>query len=384
MGTTLAAVLLALAAGPEAAPVPPALRVESPVDGAVLTTRQPQLRICAYGGDDRTRASFVATLDGETITARFEWSGDCAHWTPSDGWLGLDERHAWSDPPYEEEGWTAGMRDGSHDLEVSVTFASGERIVERSRFRVETRRRAASLAIGFPKVSLDGFEGPFAPTRQVEARFGALRVSTLAKDAGVLKYRDKALSIGGISTRLGDEGDPGETETSLWRFALGRRRGYGYRTGDAGFLAPYHGTSMFLADADAYDGPFDPADVLAFAPFDGGVRVGTGFEGGIALGLSRSITLDAGYEQSAVYPHYVFWEALGSGLVHGVALHVADGISRQVARTAPRAAPIVSFLLRNGISYVIHHQRRSEVNWPFGGGAGLIDEGFKVSFTFTY
>jgi hypothetical protein len=33
---------------------------------------------------------------------------------------------------------------------------------------------------------------------------------------------------------------------------------------------------------------------------------------------------------------------------------------------------------------VIYHQRRSNVNWPFGGGPGLIYEGVKVSFTFTY
>lgn len=384
MVTTLAGALIALASSIADGPVPPSLLIESPVDGSVLDTRQPTIRVCAYNGGEIDGAGFSATLDGESITAGFEWRRECAQWTPSDGWVGVDRRHAWSDPPYEEEGWTAGMRDGVHELEVSVTLASGERLVDRSRFRVETRRRAASLGVGLPNLSLDGFEGPFAPTTLVEARFGSRRVSTLAKDAGVLQYRDKALSVGGISTRLGDDGDPGETETSLWRFALGRREGYGYRTSDSAFLAPYHGTAMFLADPDAYTGPFDPADVLAFAPFDGGVRVGTTFEGGIAWGLGPSVTLDAGYEQTAVYPHYVFWEALGSGLVHGVALRVADGVSRQVARRAPRAAPIVSFLLRNGISYVIHHQRRREVNWPFGGGAGLVYDGLKLSFTFTY
>src|SRR4029077_2776687 len=101
-------------------------------------------------------------------------------------------------------------------------------------------------------------------------------------------------------------------------------------------------------------------------------------------GISRSITLDAGYEEIAVYPHYVFWPAAGSGLVHGIALAVGDRVSKQVAKTSLRAAPIVSFILRNGISYAIYHQRRSEVNWPFGGGPGLIYQGIKVSFTFTY
>jgi hypothetical protein len=233
-------------------------------------------------------------------------------------------------------------------------------------------------------MSLEEFDGAFAPTNLLEARFGSQRVSTIAADARVAKYTDKGISIGGGSTRLASSDDPGETETTLWRFMAGRRTGYGYRTGDVAFVAPYQGNSVFFAYFDAYSGPYTPSDTAALEPFDRSTRVGAAFEGGIAFGINRSITLDAGFEESAVYPHYVFWPALGSGLVHGIALGVADGVSRQVARTAPRAAPIVSFILRNGISYVIFHQRRSEVNWPFGGGPGLIDEGFKVSFTFTY
>jgi hypothetical protein len=363
---------------------PLSIRVESPADGSILSTRYPSIRVCVSGGDEATRATFKATLDGETISGGFKWSEDCAQWSPHDGWVGLGKRHSWSDPPCVEEGWTAGMRDGGHDFVASVSGPAGVEAAVETHFRIETKHKAVSLGVGFPKMSLEGFDGSFAPTNLLETRFGSQRVSTIAKDAGVVRYTDKAISIGGISTRLADAGDPGETETSLWRFMAGQRKGYGYRAGDTAFIAPYQGTSIFFADSDAYDGPFNPADELALEPFDGHTRVGAAFEGGIAFGINRSITLDAGFEETAVYPHYVFWEALGSGVVHGIALSVADGVSRQVARKAPRAAPIVSFLLRNGISYVIYHQRRSEVNWPFGGGPGLIYEGFKVSFTFTY
>jgi hypothetical protein len=381
--------LVVPASAPQAQPAPPVatapgIRVESPADGSVLNTRQPRIRVCVSGGDEATRSTFTASLDGETISRGFTWSNDCAQWSPYDGWIRFGKPHAWSGPPYEEDAWTAGMRDGAHHFEASVSGPTGEEIAVESHFRIETTHTAVSLGAGFPKMSLAGFDGSFASTNLLEARFGSQRASTIAKDAGVLRYTDKAVSIGGISTRLADAGDPGETESTLWRFMAGRRQGYGYRTGDTAFVAPYQGNLVFFTDFDAYDGPFSPTDELAVEPFDGHTRVGTGFEGGIAFGINRSITLDAGFEETAVYPHWVFWPALGSGVVHGIALSVADGVSRQVARVSPRAAPIVSFILRNGISYVIFHQRRSEVNWPFGGGPGLIYEGFKVSFTFTY
>jgi hypothetical protein len=366
------------------ASVPLALRVETPVDGSILNTRQPSIRVCVTGGDERTRATFTATLDGEKISGGFRWTGDCATWSPSVSWLGLGRRHAWSDPPYETEAWMPGVRDGGHDFAASVSGPTGEEFSARARFRVETKHHAVSLGAGFPKMSLEGFDGSFASTNLLEARYGSQRASTIVQDAGVLRYIDKAVSIGGISTRLAHAGNPGETETSLWRFMAGQRKGYGYRTGDTSFIAPYQGTSVFFDEFEAYEGPFSPADAAALTPFDDHTRVGSVFEGGIAFGINRSITLDLGFEETAVYPHWVFWEAAGSGLVHGIALEVADAVSRQVARTAPRAAPIVSFILRNGISYVIYHQRRSEVNWPFGGGPGLIYEGVKVSFSFTF
>jgi len=366
---------------------PPALvvlRVERPTDGSILNTRQPSIRVCVSGGDEATRATFRATLDGETISPKFRWSGNCAQWSPSADWLGFGKHHSWSDRLYEEDGWTAGVRDGGHEFVATVLGPAGAEVAVTTHFRVETEHAAVSLGIGFPDMSLEGFDGPFAPVNLLEGRFGLQRASTIARDEGVLRYTDKSVSIGGISTRLAEAGDPGETETSLWRFMAGRRKGYGYRTGNASFVAPYQGTSVFFDDFDAYDGPFNPADQAALAPFDGHTRVGSAFEGGLAFGISRSITLDAGFEEMAVYPHWIFWPALGSGAVHGIALAIADGVSRQVARASPRAAPVVSFLLRNGISYAIYHQRRSEVNWPFGGGPGLIYEGFKVSFTFTY
>lgn len=369
---------VALASGP------PSLRVVHPADGSILDTRRPMIEICLSGGGEAARGTLEAALDGEAIAPGFAWSGDCATWTPAADWHGFGKRHAWSDPPYEMEGWTAELRDGDHEFVASVAAPSGEKVTARAGFRVETTRKAASLAVGFPRISLRGFEGPFAPVNLLEARFGSQRAATIAKEDGVLRYTDKALTIGGVSTRLAEAGDAGETETSLWRFLAGSREGYGYRTGDVAFVAPFHGTSVFFSDLDAYDGPFSPADEVLLDRFQDSIRVGSAFEGGIAFRISRSITLDAGYEQAAVYPHWIFWEAAGSGLVHGIALGIADGVSRQVAKRAPRAAPVVSFLLRNGISYAIHHQRRYEVNWPFGGDPGLVYDGYKLSLTFTY
>ncbi len=368
----------------ETAGAGPALRVVQPAEGSVLSTREPSLQVCIAGGDGDMRSSFRATLDGETITNGFTWTGECAQWHPPEGWSGFDRPHSWSERRYDEEGWTVGLRDGDHAFEARVSGPGGTEVVVATSFSVRTKKRAMSLGVGFPDVSLEGFDGDFAPANLLEGRYGSRRVSGVAKDAGVLRYTAKDVSVAGISSSLAESADPGETETTLWRFSAGKRKGYGYKTGNTSYIAPYHGTAVFFGGISADEGPFGAEDERTFAPFDGETRLGSSFEGGIAFALNNSITLDAGFEETAVYPHWVFWEAAGSGAVHGLALCIADGVSRQVARTAPRAAPVVSFILRNGISYAIYHQRRTDVNWPFGGGQALIYKGVKVSFTFTY
>jgi hypothetical protein len=106
----------------------------------------------------------------------------------------------------------AGMRDGGHRFVASVSGPSVGEVGVETHFRIETEHMAVSLGVGFPKMSLEGFDGAFAPVNLLEARFGPQRVSTIAKDAGVVRFTDKAISIGGVSTRLANSGDPGETE----------------------------------------------------------------------------------------------------------------------------------------------------------------------------
>src|SRR5262245_13428241 len=187
---------------PQNATAAPVLRIESPADGSILNTRQPTIRVCLSGADEATRATFRATLDGESISRRFRWSGDCAQWSPYQDWFGFGKRHAWSAPPYEEDGWTGALRDGGHDLEASVSPPTGAGIAAQSHFRVETRHMAVSLGVGFPNMSLEGFVGPFAPTNLLEGRFGPEDVSTIVAGQGTLTYSEKSVSIGGISTRL--------------------------------------------------------------------------------------------------------------------------------------------------------------------------------------
>jgi len=106
---------------------PLAIRVEHPADGSVLHTRQPRIRVCVSGSDEATRFDAPRHTRRRDDLARFQWSGECAEWRPSDGWVGLCKRHSWSDPPYEEEGWTAELRDGEHHFEVRVSGPLGAR-----------------------------------------------------------------------------------------------------------------------------------------------------------------------------------------------------------------------------------------------------------------
>lgn len=360
-------------------------RIENPRGGAILASAVPVIRICIGGHTGAEKPPGVrATLDGADITGEIRWSGECGAWRASDA----DWRKAVPRPgrpaPVDFDAWQWRLSEGRHTLEVVGPDPSGNEVRKSARFEVRTRRHFTGLDLGIPDVSLIGFQEPFAPLGSLDLRLGHVRWWEDAGRKGLVSYGSSFLSVGAASSALAGGGGSGDIGTTFWKGAAGRRRAYGYRIGDNRFVAPYHGTSAFFGELSV-DGPVtNPDDASEISPFDGHTRVGTSFEGGVHFQIGPSFGFDVGYEQTAVYPHWLFWKALGSGAIHGLALCGTDKIAAEIAKVSPRTAPIFAFLVKNAISYALYHQRKGEVNWPFSSGDALFYEGVKLNFAFSY
>jgi hypothetical protein len=112
-------------------------------------------------------------------------------------------------------------------------------------------------------------------------------------------------------------------------------------------------------------------------------RFGTAFEAGVRFQVIRQISLEADYERAVVFQRHLFWKWLGSAAIEGAAQFMLDRFVEEIMDSSPYFAPVMSFLLKNGLYYGIYELRKEKMNWPFNSEAPVTIDQFKVGVTFT-
>jgi hypothetical protein len=126
------------------------------------------------------------------------------------------------------------------------------------------------------------------------------------------------------------------------------------------------------------------ADQNILKYYDESFRFGTSTEAGVRYQALKNIVLDAGYERAIVFQRHLFWKWTGSALIESVAQGLADMFVDEVFDSSPTAAPIVNFLLKNGLSYGLYELRQKKMNWPFPSEAPISYDQFKFGVTFVF
>ncbi len=239
-----------------------------------------------------------------------------------------------------------------------------------------------SLEYGFSKLSLNGFNETFGNPNLAEFKIGYTDIKSTDEE-NILKYKFHYFFLGNFSTKLAGSSSANKLATDMWRFGFGRSSGYGYKLGD-GAIIPYHTYSFEWTRLKMLDTPANPAGKNMIALFNNSFRFGTSFDGGIKFKIIPNIMLDAGYQRSIVFPRHLFWKWAGSVIIEVAGQGAIDHFVDQVMDASPYAVPVVSFVLKNALSYGIYELRQEKMNWPFATAAPLAYNQFKFGLTFVF
>lgn len=214
----------------------------------------------------------------------------------------------------------------------------------------------------------------------------------------ITEFNDKFIFGSRLATGIKtSDSDLGVMRSSLLRIGLEKRSGYGYKLGDLEIM-PYISRGIAWSRLLMVDYPaqfylqLKPPMALADAVNDtdilnryhDNVRFGTVWEAGIRFDFVKSISLNAGYQASVIFPRYMFWTQAGSAIIEEGGLGLLDKFIDEVTDSSPYAAPVVNFLLKNGFSYAFYTLKKEKMNWPFDTEAPLTYETFKIGITFTF
>lgn len=241
-----------------------------------------------------------------------------------------------------------------------------------------------TLNYGSSKMSIHNFQESFADPALIELKLGYTTQRPSKKSEDIIKYNYRYLYLSNISTNLKNvsESNP-ELETSMWRFGLGRSSGYGYQIGQSAVI-PYYTYSFDWSRIIFLVNPSDSIGLAKTDLYHESFRFGTSSEGGIRINVIPQVTIEAGYERSAVFQRHLFWKWAGSALLEAAGQWAVDSFVKEILKSSPLATPIVNFLLKNALSYGVYELRKEKMNWPFKSEAPIAYDQFKFGLTFTF
>jgi len=262
------------------------------------------------------------------------------------------------------------------------------------RFDFSYDRPFIEVNYGFGNPKHDKFYQDFAKIGLTEIKLGYLKESDLFYDN--IDDRKESFVFGSmLSPELKSaDSNPLEFETEIWRFGFATRHTLGYY-GDSFSVLPYHQDGFVWSRLETSE-KIDPILGIDFlAPeivndhkiierYKDAFRFGTIDEGGIRFELMNTVSINAGYEASVIFPRHLFWKQAGSYIIQKAGQGALTYFINEIFDSTPVAAPIISFLLQNGYAYAFHLLKQKDMNWPFETEAPLTYETFKLGITFTF
>lgn len=248
---------------------------------------------------------------------------------------------------------------------------------------LEMGKPSINVVYGIPKNSLHNTISPFSKSGLAEIKLGYTKERDVKKTDYLFKHKFSYLAISNISYSLSKGKTAGEINTNTWRISFGWEDGYGYKFGNSSLIL-YNTWGMGWSRVHVEDTLTNLFEKEELELFNDSFRFGTMAAGGIKFRVIPSIELDAGYERAAIFPRHIFWKWAGSALIEGAGQGLIDAFVKKILASSPSAAPVVSFILKNGLSYAAYELRKDKMNYPFDSAPPIITDSFKFGVTFIF
>lgn len=263
---------------------------------------------------------------------------------------------------------------------------------DKKKFRVnvefdEDTRPFMELNYGLTKYSHKSFYDDFAKVGNAEIKLGRRYLDNLENE-GITEMKDEYLFFGVNSLDLKDKNAEG-LGSEMINFGFGMKEGYGYEIGVVN-ITPYFGGAFTWNKLNMKDLPdtslglTQQLDNKVLERYNKSFRFGQRVEGGLSIGFNKTIFLDASYQANVVFPRFMTWKHFGSLAIEVIGVGVADAFVEEVLDASPEAAPVINFLLKNGIAYGFYMLQKDKMNYPFNSETPLTYETFKVGVTLVF
>ncbi|MCX6153508.1 MAG: hypothetical protein NT007_05055 [Candidatus Kapabacteria bacterium] len=247
----------------------------------------------------------------------------------------------------------------------------------------DRRRSTIEASYGFvnPEFHKDVYKGEFSKTNSLDLKLGFTRYIKTQTDY-TQKYSLSALSLSRHSQDFGKL-DTSKTNIELWNFGLFSREGYAYKLGEDASIALTNGgfTGWSIMN---YTGSPDSLDKKALDVFGDNLRFSKTTEAAVIVRVHKWVAVTGSFERQIIFPRFMFWYWCGSEIIEEIADTGLEKLIKPIFKNAPSIAPVVNFILKNGLKIGMDQLRHKYMNWPIKTAAPLTNDAVKIGLTFTF
>ncbi|MBI2417707.1 MAG: hypothetical protein HYV28_07355 [Ignavibacteriales bacterium] len=237
---------------------------------------------------------------------------------------------------------------------------------------------------GLTEKTNHNLQNTFNKTGMVGLKLGHQDLYFQNEDAGILELERNYVMFSLYSKDFGNEDKLNYMQAKVTYLGFGWDDGYGYGSKRSAVI--FHngfGIGWNKLDAEKLSIP-GLNDLAVLDRFHGAFRFGVRSEGGITLQPFPFLSINANVERSTIFPRLLFWKTGGSVLSEMICHWTVASFVDKILDSTPAAAPIINFILQNGVSYGFSELRKEEANFPFGGESPLMLQTYKVGFTMAF
>ncbi len=220
-----------------------------------------------------------------------------------------------------------------------------------------------------------------------ELKLGTIRQKSIHDKEELIKEYYNYFYLSNYSSYLqNNNSNATDINSDTWRFGFGNQKGYGYKLSQSFTVIPYTENSVNWSRVNfAYDtSTVGINDVKILEMYDESFKFGNSSAGGIKVQMLDNLALDFSYERQIVFQRFLLWKWLGSSLIEHATQGLLENFIDKIFESSPYAAPIVSFVLKNALSYGIYELRQEKMNWPFNSEPSLSFNQVKIGVTFIF
>ena len=246
------------------------------------------------------------------------------------------------------------------------------------------RSPTLSLTYGLTSVTQEDFQPAIAGAGNLQVKIGGSMIRWEDSEAGIINYKFEYFDLATIAPRLRGTSPGSDAAVESWRVGGSFESGLGYGAPESMSLILYDSWGFNWSKVVVPDQQLTAEELNTLKNYEGSLRFGTLGEGGVKVRVSKIFAIDAGYERSMIFPRTLFWGMVGSGMIERIIQWGADGFVDRVLDSSPAAAPVVRFVLKNGISWGFYELRKKQMNWPFNSAPGMLNDTWKVGLSMMF